>query len=54
LLADPATRIVTVFSRRGIPKNSLAVKIAETLASTDGGYRGIVNLSTQTDGAFTV
>ena len=52
-LADPATRMVTVFGRRGIGKSSLAAKIAETLAAS-GDYRGIVNLSTRSDGAITL
>jgi tetratricopeptide (TPR) repeat protein len=53
-LADPLTRMVTVFGRRGIGKSSLAAKVVGTLASTDSGYRGVVNLSTRTDGAFTI
>jgi tetratricopeptide (TPR) repeat protein len=52
-LADPATRMVTVFGRRGIGKSSLAAKIAETLAAS-ADYRGIVNLSTRSDGAITL
>ncbi len=53
-LADPATRMITVFGRRGIGKSSLAAKVIETLANGGSGYHGIVNLSTRTGGAITV
>jgi len=53
-LADPATRMVTVFGRRGIGKSALAAKVVEMLAGRDSGCRGIVNLSTRTDGVFTI
>jgi tetratricopeptide (TPR) repeat protein len=49
-LADPATRMVTVFGRRGIGKSALVAKVVDTLAA-DGSCRGIVNLSTRSEGA---
>lgn len=53
-LADPATRMITVFGRRGIGKSSLVAKVVETLAGTDSGYSGVVNLSARTDGQLTI
>jgi tetratricopeptide (TPR) repeat protein len=53
-LADPATRMITVFGRRGIGKSSLVAKVVETLADTDSDCSGIVNLSTRTGGPLTM
>ncbi len=53
-LADPATRLVTVFGRRGIGKSSLAAKVVETLASTASDCRGVVNLSARAAGDLTI
>ena len=53
-LADPGTRMITVFGRRGIGKSSLAAKVVETLAATDSGCSGVVNLSARTDGLLTI
>ncbi len=53
-LADPATRMVTVFGRRGIGKSALAAKVVETLAASANDYRGISNLSTRSEGNITV
>jgi tetratricopeptide (TPR) repeat protein len=53
-LADPATRMVTVFGRRGIGKSALAAKVVATLAAEDTGYRGIANLSTRSEGNITI
>lgn len=53
-LADPATRMVTVYGRRGIGKSSLAAKVVETLAEADGDCSGVVNLSTRSDGPLTI
>ena len=52
-LADPATRMVTVFGRRGIGKSALAAKVVEILATTSDCL-GVVNLSTRTDGILTI
>jgi tetratricopeptide (TPR) repeat protein len=53
-LADPSTRMITVFGRRGIGKSALAAKAVEVLARSDTGYSGVVNLSTRTDGILTI
>jgi tetratricopeptide (TPR) repeat protein len=53
-LADPATRLITVFGRRGIGKSALAAKVVETLAANANGYRGISNLSTRSEGDITI
>jgi hypothetical protein len=53
-LGDPATRMITVFGRRGIGKSALAAKAVERLARSDSGYSGAVNLSVCTGGALTV
>jgi tetratricopeptide (TPR) repeat protein len=53
-LADPATRMITVFGRRGIGKSSLVAKVVETLAATDSGCSGVVNLSARTDGLLSI
>ncbi len=53
-LTDPATRLVTVFGRRGIGKSSLAAKVVETLASTVSDCRGVVNISTRAAGDLTI
>jgi tetratricopeptide (TPR) repeat protein len=53
-LADPATRMVTVFGPRGIGKSALAAKVVEMLAGADGDCRGVVNLSTRTGGPLTI
>jgi tetratricopeptide (TPR) repeat protein len=52
-LTDPATRMVTVFGRRGMGKSALAAKVVQTLAA-DGTYRGISNLSTRSGGDITI
>lgn len=53
-LADPVTRMITVFGRRGIGKSALAAKAVEVVARGDRGYVGVVNLSARTDGALTI
>src|SRR5947208_1675268 len=53
-LADPTTRMITVFGRRGIGKSSLVAKVVETIAATDSGCSGVVNLSARTDGLITI
>jgi tetratricopeptide (TPR) repeat protein len=55
-LADPATRMITIFGRRGIGKSSLVAKVVETLAAADSviDCSGVVNLSTRTGGALTI
>jgi tetratricopeptide (TPR) repeat protein len=53
-LADPTTRMVTIFGPRGIGKSALAAKVVEMLADADSGCRGVVNLSTRTGGPLTV
>jgi Tetratricopeptide repeat/NB-ARC domain len=53
-LDDPATRMITVFGRRGIGKSALAAKAVEALTRGYTGYSGVVNLSTRTDGTLTI
>ena len=53
-LADPATRMITVFGRRGIGKSSLVAKVAEVLASTASDYGGVVNLRARADGPLSI
>jgi tetratricopeptide (TPR) repeat protein len=53
-LGDSATRMVTVFGRRGMGKSALAAKAVEVLAGGDRGYAGVVNLSAHMDGALTI
>jgi tetratricopeptide (TPR) repeat protein len=53
-LADPATRLITVYGRRGIGKSSLVAKVVETLAETENNCSGVVNLSTRNDGPLTI
>jgi tetratricopeptide (TPR) repeat protein len=53
-LDDAATRMITVFGRRGIGKSALAAKAVEVLARGNTGYSGVVNLSTRTDGTLTI
>lgn len=53
-LDDPATRMITVFGRRGIGKSALAAKAVEIVAHGNAGFSGVVNLSTRTDGTLTI
>ena len=53
-LNDPATRMITVFGRRGIGKSALAAKAVEIVARDNTGFSGVVNLSTRTDGTLTI
>lgn len=53
-LVDPATRLITVYGRRGIGKSSLVAKVVDTLAESEGNCSGVVNLSTRNDGPLTI
>jgi tetratricopeptide (TPR) repeat protein len=53
-LTDPATRLVTIFGRRGIGKSALAAKAVQTLSENDSRCSGIVNLSTRSEGPLSV
>jgi hypothetical protein len=53
-LDDPAARMITVFGRRGIGKSALAAKAVEMVARANGGFSGVVNLSTRTHGSLTI
>jgi len=46
--------MITVVGRRGIGKSSLAAKVVEILANTDGDCSAVVNLSTRTEGPLTI
>jgi tetratricopeptide (TPR) repeat protein len=53
-VADPNTRLITIYGRRGIGKSSLVAKVVEMLADSEGNCSGVVNLSTRTGGPVTV
>jgi tetratricopeptide (TPR) repeat protein len=53
-LADPGTRLITVFGRRGIGKSALAAKVAQILATSSRECRGVANLSTRMGNDLTI
>ena len=53
-LIDPATRLITVYGRRGIGKSSLVAKGCGYVSRDRMNCSGVVNLSTRNDGPITI